>query len=87
MRNNYTSVFFRKKFSITDTKKIGSLLLSIQFDDGFNAWINGTHIASSNMSTKEPRFNSNANSAIEELNFVDFNLSSPAGYLVEGETY
>ena len=85
MRNNYTSVFFRKKFSITDTKKIGSLLLSIQFDDGFNAWINGRHIASSNMSTKEPRFNSNANSAIEELNFVDFDLSSPAGYLVEGE--
>ena len=37
------------------------------------------------MSTKEPRFNSNANSAIEELNFVDFDLSSPAGYLVEGE--
>ena len=85
MRNSYTSVYFRKKFSIQDVKKIGALLLSIQFDDGFNAWINGTHIASSNMSTKDPRYNTNANSAIEELNFVDFNLNSPAEYLVDGE--
>ena len=84
MRNNYTSVYFRKKFSIKDTKKIGALLLAIQFDDGFNAWINGKHVAGSNMSTKEPRYNSNAKSAIEELELVDFNLNSPSEYLVEG---
>ncbi|MEC7811210.1 MAG: lamin tail domain-containing protein, partial [Verrucomicrobiota bacterium] len=86
MRNGYTSVYFRKKFTVKDAKKIGALKLALQFDDGFNMWINGRHVAGNNMSTKEPRFSTNAtSSAIEQHNFVEFNLPSPGGYLVEGE--
>jgi hypothetical protein len=86
MRNGYTSVYFRKKFTIKDAKKIGALKLALQFDDGFNMWINGRHVAGNNMSTKEPRFSTNAtSSAIEQHNFVEFDLPSPGGYLVEGE--
>ncbi|HBV32787.1 MAG TPA: hypothetical protein DEB49_10050, partial [Verrucomicrobiales bacterium] len=85
MRNSYTSVYFRKKFTVKDAKQIGALQFAIQYDDGFNAWINGRHVAGANMSTKEPRFNTSASSAIEEHSFVEFDLTSPGGYLVEGE--
>ena len=85
MRNGYTSVYFRKKFTIKDAKKIGALKLALQFDDGFNMWINGRHVVGSNISTKEPRFGSNANSALEEHDYLEFDLPSPGGYLVEGE--
>jgi hypothetical protein len=85
MRNSYTAVYFRKKFTVKDAKKIGALKLALQFDDGFNMWINGRHVASSNISTKEPRFSTSASSAIEEHSFVEFDLPSPGAYLVEGE--
>ena len=85
MRNGYTSVYFRKKFTVWDAKMIGALTLALQFDDGFNMWINGRHVAGSNISTKEPRFGTSASSAIEEHDYVKFDLPSPGGYLVEGE--
>ena len=85
MRNGYTSVYLRKKFTVKDAKKIGALKLALQFDDGFNMWINGRHVAGNNISTKEPRFSTGASSAIEEHGFVEFDLPSPGGYLVEGE--
>ena len=85
MRNGYTSVYFRKKIMVKDAKKIGALKLALQFDDGFNMWINGRHVAGSNLATKEPRFGTNASSAIEEHDYVEFDLPSPGGYLVEGE--
>jgi len=85
MRNGYTSVYFRKKFTLNEAKKIGALKLAIQFDDGFNMWINGRHVAGSNLSTKEPRFGTSASSAIEEHDYIEFDLPSPGGYLVEGE--
>ncbi len=85
MRNSYTAVYFRKNFTVKDAQKIGALKLALQFDDGFNMWINGKHVAGSNISTKEPRFSTNASSAIEEHSFVEFDLPSPGAYLVEGE--
>jgi hypothetical protein len=85
MRNGYTSVYFRKKFTVRDAKKISALKLALQFDDGFNMWINGRHVAGNNISTKEPRFGTSASSAIEEHDYVEFDLPSPGGYLVEGE--
>jgi hypothetical protein len=85
MRNGYTSVYFRKKITVKDAKKIGALKLALQFDDCFNMWINGRHVANSNISTKEPRFSTGASSAIEEHDYVEFDLPSPSGYLIEGE--
>ncbi|SVA33147.1 uncharacterized protein METZ01_LOCUS86001, partial [marine metagenome] len=85
MRNGYTSVYFRKKITVKDAKKIGALKLALQFDDAFNMWINGRHVAGSNISTKEPRFSTGASSTIEEHDYVEFDLPSPGGYLIEGE--
>src|SRR3972149_4800678 len=45
------SLFLRKEFQITDTAKINEAILSIDYDDAFVAYINGTEIARSNIGT------------------------------------
>jgi hypothetical protein len=39
------SVFLRKKFTITNRDKINSVLLHVDYDDGFIAYLNGVEIA------------------------------------------
>lgn len=43
------SVFIRKKFILTDVSAISRLILSIDYDDGFVAYINGHEIARVNL--------------------------------------
>ncbi len=45
MRNNYSTVFIRKTFSIDDPSKYGLLTLNIYVDDGFVCYINGNEVA------------------------------------------
>ncbi len=47
------SVFLRTTFSITDIHDISTIMLHMDCDDGFIAYINGTEIARSNMSQSE----------------------------------
>jgi hypothetical protein len=47
--NNILSVFIRKEFTITNLQDIEELVLSIDYDDGFVAYINGHEIARSNL--------------------------------------
>ncbi|MCZ6792144.1 MAG: lamin tail domain-containing protein [Planctomycetota bacterium] len=84
MRGNYSSVFLRKTFELTSLEAIGSLVLEAQFDDGFNAWINGVHVASSNVAGAEMAYNSTARRAIENLDFQTFSLLRPQDVLVQG---
>jgi hypothetical protein len=51
-----TSVFIRKKFTIIDKSKITNLLLHVDYDDGFVAFLNGTEIARANMSQAVPLY-------------------------------
>ncbi len=43
------SVYLRKEFYINDTSDIGELILHIDYDDGFVAYLNGNEVARSNM--------------------------------------
>jgi hypothetical protein len=43
------SVLMRKKFTIVDKTKIEAGILSVDYDDGFVAYLNGTEIARANM--------------------------------------
>lgn len=43
------SVFMRQKFDVPDTGKIIRMLLTMDYDDGFIAYLNGVEIARSNM--------------------------------------
>ena len=45
MPARYLSVFFRKKFTVTDLQAVKWLTLRIDYDDGFLAYLNGTEVA------------------------------------------
>src|ERR1051326_3813141 len=45
MPARYLSVFFRKKFTVTDPRAVKWLTLRIDYDDGFLAYLNGTEVA------------------------------------------
>lgn len=45
MAGRYSSVFLRKKFNIEDSNWIKSLILRVDYDDGFVAYLNGIEIA------------------------------------------
>jgi len=87
MQNGYVSVFLRKKFVVTDPAQFSRLVLEAQYDDGFKAWINGVLVidGNANMPAGEVAYNTPAVSAIENLNFVTFNLAvAPSSLLVPG---
>ena len=83
MNGAYSSVFFRKVFMVTNAAQFTRLILEAQYDDGFKAWINGINVidGQANMTAGEVAYNGTASSAIENLNFVIFNV---ANILVSG---
>ncbi len=85
MIGNYSTIYFRKAFQVADPAAIGSLLLRARADDGFNAWINGIHIANLNVSGSELPFDSTAQGTSTTSSFVDHALPNGGGLLVEGE--
>lgn len=51
------SVFLRKKFNIADPVAIEELILGMDFDDGFVAYLNGLEVARVNINGQPPAFN------------------------------
>lgn len=49
MRNNYLSLFLRHVFEVEDPSAIGILTMTVDYDDGFVAYLNGVEIARRNM--------------------------------------
>ncbi len=47
MQNRYASIFCRREFTVADPAEIGRLYLSIDYDDGFVAYLNGVEAARS----------------------------------------
>ncbi len=89
--NNIISVFIRKEFIISDLQDISDVVLSIDYDDGFVAYINGHEIARSNLGTTGSMvtYNQYATSYTEATmyaggNPVNYQISDPPGFLVEG---
>lgn len=84
MRSNYTTVFFRKAFVVTNVAQITELILEAAYDDGFKAWINGANVLNANMASGEVPFNGTAGAAREDLSYNRFTLGSPQSFLVAG---
>ena len=85
MQNNYTTVFLRKTFVVTNAAQIVGLTLAAQYDDGFKVWINGSNVANVNISSAEVPYDGTATSGSREADTYDaFSLPSPQGYLVNG---
>ena len=88
------SVYFRKSFTIADKSKIASLMLYIDFDDGFVAYLNGREITRTNMSgDARPPYNQYALSTEFEAKLptggipARYQLSADmlSQYLIQGE--
>jgi len=83
MEGNYTTFYLRKEFTLTpaDIAGISRLLLDAQYDDGFNAWINGSFVQGANVDSQEIPYDGVAGESIENANFVPFDLLNPGSYL------
>ena len=57
MQNNYASVYIRKEFNIADPGTVAGLQLSLDYDDSFVAYLNGTEVARNNVTGTPPAFN------------------------------
>lgn len=68
------SVYLRRTFTVTNLNAIASLLLFVDFDDGFVAYLNGKEIARANIGTPgtRPTFNQYANNC-------DYEAQLPTG--------
>jgi hypothetical protein len=90
--NNILSVFVRKEFLITNLQDITELVLSIDYDDGFVAFINGKEIARSNLgaSGSNVAYNQVTGSFTREAtmysggNPENFRITDPGSVLVNG---
>ena len=56
MSGNYPSVFLRKTFQVESPDMVTSLALSVDYDDGFIAWLNGEEIARVNVQGEPGQF-------------------------------
>ncbi len=57
MQNGYGSVYFRKRFNVPNPANVSSLTLTMDYDDGFVAFINGVEVARQHVVGTPPLFN------------------------------
>ena len=84
------SVYLRKRFNISDLQSLNSLILDIDYDDAFVAYINGVEVARENINGSPPAYNSGTIQEHEALMYNGgsperFVITNPNSILVEGE--
>jgi hypothetical protein len=85
MQNQYTCIFLRRTFVLTNIADISALRFGTACDDGYIAWINGTEVHRLNAPAGNPTFNSVApGAATEPPPFNTYDLLNPGSYLVLG---
>ncbi len=85
MRSNYTTIFLRRNFVVSNPATISSLTLRELIDDGFIVWINGVVVQRYNVNAGEQLYNAGAPVAIGTAPVeVSTNLNNPGGFLVAG---
>ncbi len=83
MRDTYTTLYLRREFDIDDPQRLGSLRLSVQIDDGFVAYLNGSEIGRVGAGTEAvPGHTATADRTV--TNGVHEELVVPATSLVRG---
>ena len=56
MRYNYTSIFVRRTFEVTDPLLVGAIDIEVDYDDGFILWLNGREVARVNVAGEPGSF-------------------------------
>ena len=88
--NGTLSVYLRKNFNISSVDEVISLILDIDYDDAFVAYINGVEVARANIIGVPPAFNASTNQDHEAQMYGGglpdrFTISDFSSILVEGE--
>ncbi len=81
----YLTVYLRRTFTVPDPAANDALILSVDFDDGFVAYLNGTEVARQNVTGANPAFNAPASGDHEAGEPVEFDLSPRRSLLQAGE--
>jgi uncharacterized protein (DUF1800 family) len=86
MFGNYTTVYIRHEFTMTasDIAAIDRLVLSINYDDGFVAYLNGFEVARRNAIGSPPAYNAVASGPREAGSFEDIDITTQKARLVAG---
>ncbi|MFC1898267.1 CotH kinase family protein [Candidatus Cloacimonadota bacterium] len=75
------SVFIRHSFIISDVNDIASVLLNIDYDDAFVAWLNGVEVARENIIGDFPAYNDSLNISAHEAQM--YQGLDPNSYFIE----
>lgn len=84
------SIFLRKSFNLPNPADVEDLLLHLDYDDGFVAYLNGTEVARANINGLPPAFDSGTITDQEAGMYQGddpslFRIEDPQGLLVSGE--
>jgi len=80
---NYTCIFLRKTFAVTNVAAIGGLRLTYYIDDGFVAWVNGVEVFRENVPNPISRTTLATNQLIDPAPFTSA-VAPTSGVLQEG---
>ena len=85
MKGEYSCIYMRQTFVVTNGNNISQLRLTALSDDGFVAWINGTQVARFNVPDGEIAFDQPSSGALGEPVPVQLIiLNQPENFLVPG---
>ncbi len=87
MRRNYTTVFLRTTFSISDPARLAAFWADVSYDDGFLMWVNGVEVLRENVGGEPGTYvpaTAVASTNREALPGRRLALADPAAYLVPG---
>ncbi len=85
MQGGYTSVYLRREFRVTDTGAFARLVLRVDYDDGFVAYVNGAEVARSNVNGSPPAHTATAGTNHEAGSPEEFAIANWAALLVPGD--
>ncbi|MHC4742659.1 MAG: lamin tail domain-containing protein, partial [Planctomycetota bacterium] len=86
MRGNYSTVYLRKEFNVSNIDAFDRFAIEALYDDGFSLWINGTFAGRRNISGRNPNLPYNAVTAThsEVRNFTPVEVLNTNDYLQNG---
>ena len=88
--NGTLSIYLRISFEMSDLENLNSLILDMDYDDAFVAYINGAEVARANINGTPPTYNSGTIQDHEALMYSGgtpdrFLITNPNNLLIDGE--
>jgi hypothetical protein len=84
MRFSYSSVYLRKTFEVAAPSEVDRLILEVDYDDGYVAYLNGAEVARGDISGNPPPFDGFASASREAGAPVTVEIRNPGRLLAAG---